>query len=304
MQWISSSLGHFFATIGGDNRFKLWQEDLSQRVTKGRRFRCIYSQSPPNHVSYVSFGFKTFQQEIWLALMTHDGLLGLFEPAEPESFASWNAIDKIYPFGQHNRGTEARFRLSVQQAENPSLNAISAGLDPRALSLAVSAMSVIKILRAIKPHDPSEGNYQLQEVLLFELNTTFINEVAWAPGCHYPVDVIAAACDDGTVRIVHVDTLSGPEPSNELAAELHRRNDSTGRKVSSTGNKPSGIAVGLARAASNETSRYSVRDEISLQHVASEAATLFHGDSSAVWKVRWIYDGERTLILPFRECLD
>lgn len=302
MQWISSSLGQFFATIGGDNKFKLWQEDLSQRATKGRRIRCIYSQSPPNHVSYVSFDFKNCQQDVLLALMTHDGLLSLSEPAEPESFASWNAVDKLYPFGQHDRGTEARFRLSVHQAEHPSLNALSAGIDSKALSLAVSAMSVIKILRAIKPHGASEVHYQFQEVLAVELNTSSINEVAWAPGCHHSIDVIAAACDDGTVRIIHVDTIAGSEPSNELATERQQRKDSIGKKViGKENNRLSGITFGVAGSARNETSRYGVRDEMSLQHVASEVATLFREGGSPVWKVRWIYDGRRTFPLFFHD---
>lgn len=291
---MSSSLGQFFATIGGDNRLKLWQEDVSQRPNKGRRFRCVFAQSPPNQVSYVSFGFKMVDHETCLALMTHDGSLSLMESADPESLSSWNQIDQLYPFGQHHRGTEARFRLSIHQSEGPSVNALLAGLDPRAISLAVSAMNSIKVFRAVKPEDGSDGSYRLYDMLHIDTGNALVNEIAWAPGCLLPFDRIAAACDDGTVRIFDVDTPYDTHASSRpLNSHLHQVNASRAKHPKkASGNPPSGIGAGLAGMSRITSPRDEVGDQINIQHVSKEVAILPQEEASPVWKVRWTYDGD------------
>ncbi|KAL6717163.1 hypothetical protein ACLMJK_005078 [Lecanora helva] len=291
VQWVSSPLGQFFATIGGDNKFKIWQEDLSQRPNNGRRFRCVYMQTPPNHVSYVSFGFKVIKTDTYLALFTHDGSLSLHEPADPESYQTWNQIDQLFPFGQHHRGTEARFRLSIHQAVGPSSNALRAGMDSKTLSLAVSALSAIKILRAMKGE---ETNYQFYEMLEFDIgNNVVINEVAWAPGCLYPFDVIAAACDDGTVRIFHVDTPGNvdDDPTVTTGPRSPDSSDKSSALSSTSRNTPSGIGAGLAGMSLSTPARQNVPDRALVKHVAKEVAVLPHDEGSPVWKIRWMYDG-------------
>ena len=293
VQWVSSCLGQFFATIGGDNRFRLWQEDPSQRPAKGRRFKSVYTQTPPNHVSYVSFGFKTIKNDVYLSLFTHDGLLGLFEPADPESLGAWNQVDQLYPFGQHHRGTEARFRLSFHHSEGPSSNAMLAGLDPKAISLAVSALSAIKILRAIKAEEPSEGNYQLYEMLHIDLGNALINEIAWAPGCLHPFDVIAVACDDGAVRIFNVDTpYNLDDPSKTSVARSPHQNGTSPLQATTSRAAPSGIGAGLAGMSRNIASRHDIANKFDIKHIVNEVAVLPHDEGSPVWKIRWIYDGD------------
>lgn len=245
-------------------------------------------------MSYVSFGFKIFKHEIWLALITHDGSLSLMEPADPESLSSWNQIDQLHPFGQHHRGTEARFRLSIHQSECPSLNALMAGLDLKAISLAVSALNSIKIFRAVKPEDASEGSYRFFEMLLFDTGNALINEIAWAPGCLLPFDRIAAACDGGTVRIFDVDT---PHDVDGIPKALTARfpQSNTARNVdsiSSPRNPPSGIGAGLAGMSRITSPRHDLTERLNIRHVSTEKAILPHDEGSPVWKVRWTYDGE------------
>lgn len=289
VQWLASSLGQFFATIGGDNKFKLWREDPSQPFKSGRRFRCIFSQSPLNHVSYVSFGSKTIRHDLFLSLITHDGLLSLLEPTDPESLSSWNVIDNIYPFGQHHRGTEARFRLSFHQGEGPSTNAIFAGLDTNAISLAVSAIEHIKVYRAVKSDEPSESNYLFYEMI--EIHTdAIINEIAWAPGCLHPYDIIAAACNDGTIRIFEVDTPHENNASLRVPAVKTYRSNGPQRALPATSkNAPSGIGAGLAGMSRSAPPR-DVMNSLNIKHEWKQAALLSH-DEAPVWKVRWIYDG-------------
>ena len=291
IQWLPSLLGQFFATIGGDNKFKLWREDHSQLSKSGRRFRCIFSQSPPNHVSYVSFGSKAIKHDIYLAMITHDGLLSLLEPVDAESLTSWTQIDTIYPFGHHPRSTEARFRLSFQQSEGPSSNALLAGIGPKTLSLAVSAMNNIKVFRALKPDESSsEGNYQFYEMHDMHTDTAIINEIAWAPGCLRPFDVIAAACDDGTVRIFEVDTPHESDGSSKTPAAKPLQSLGPPRGASSgSRNAPSGIGAGLAGMSRDTAARRGMAHEV--KHESRQVAVLAPDEPAPVWKVRWLHDG-------------
>lgn len=283
-------MGYVFGTIGGDNKFKLWREDPSQAPKGGRRFRCIFSQSPSNHVAYISFDFKTVKHEVWLVLITRDGLLSLLEPSEPESLSVWKELDTMYPFGQHSRGTEPRCTVSLHQSERPCYNAVIAGLDPKALSLAVSATNLIKIFRAIKP---DEGNYQFHEMVELATDAPMINDVSWASGCIRPFDLIAAACDDGTVRIFEVNTPHIVE-SLSVAASESRISPGTSTRETTTNsqNAPSGIGAGLAGVSRAAAAARNVAGITKINHEWKEVANLSHDDNSAVWKVRWVNDGQ------------
>ena len=224
--------------------------------------------------------------------MTHDGLLSLLEPADPESLTTWNVIDNIYPFGQHHRGTEARFRLSFHQGEGPSTNASFAGLDPNAISLAVSAIEHIKVYRVVKSGEPSESSYLFYEMIEIPTNA-IINEIAWAPGCLHPYDVIAAACNDGTIRIFEVDTPHEVDSSSRTPAVKAYKSYGSQRAMPATSrNVPSGIGAGLAGMSRNAPPR-EVMNSLNIKHEWKQAALLSH-DEAPVWKIRWIHDGNYT----------
>ncbi len=216
------------------------------------------------------------------------------EPADPESLSSWNQVDQLHPFGQHHRGTEARFRLSIHQSEGPCLNALMAGLALKAISLAVSALNSIKIFRAVKPEDASEGIYRFFEMLQIDTGNELINEIAWAPGCLLPFDRIAAACDGGTVRIFDVDTPHDVDGSpKELTARFPQSNATQkAHSTSSSRNPPSGIGAGLAGMSRITSPRHDLTERSNIKHVSKERAILPHDEGSPVWKVRWTYDGE------------
>lgn len=267
----------------------MWREDPSQVTNGGRRFKCIFSQSPSNHVPYASFGFKTVKHEVWLALITRDGLLSLLEPVEAESLSLWKELDSLYPFEQHPRGTEPKFKLSIHQSERPCYNAILAGLDPKALSLAVSAFNFVKVFRATKP---DEGNYQLYEVAEIVTTTTLIHDVAWAHGCIRPYDLIATAGDDGTARVFRIVTpLNG---NATLPPGLGSPLDPLANKkepVSQVRKNPSGIGAGLAGASRAAGAARHVTNNSQVKHEWTEIAVLAHDDELPVWKIEWMYDG-------------
>lgn len=280
MKWVGASLGQVFGTIGGDSRFKVWREDTFQAKAGGRRFKCIHSQSPSNHVSYVALDIKTVKLQVWVALMSHDGLLSLLEPTEAETLATWNEVDAIYPFGQHSRSAEPRFRVSFHQAERPSYDAVTAGLDPKALSLAVSSADTVKLLRASQG---SDGNYQFYEVISHRISNVIINDVAWAPGCIRPYDFIAVACDDGTVRVLEITTPHDPDPESPEATKRLVIGGPDQRRASTAQNQLSGISTSLAGA-----SRMTISE---IKHQCRELASLEHDEGLPVWRVHWTHDG-------------
>ena len=258
----------------------------------GRRFHNVYSQSPPNHVSYASFGFRSNKNETWLALITHVGLLTLYEMADPEALTSWAHIDQVCPFGQQHRGTEAKFTISFQQSIGPAANAVMAGLDPRTMSIAVSAMNLVKIYRII-PVQNSESEFRFCEVFMLPIEGTLINEIAWAPGCLRPYDTIAAACNDGTVRMLLLDT---PYDVNRSAKDNRsvesQSDDYDSATPSGPSNALSGIGAGLAGLDQTKGLDQDALDSLRIQHVMSEVALLPHDEGSPVWRVRWMHDGK------------
>ena len=218
----------------------------------------------------------------------------------------WTQLDSIYPFGPHPRGTEARFSLSIQQSEGPSFNALFAGIDPSAISLAVSGMNSIKIYRAFRNEDDI---YQFYEMHDMHTETALINEIAWAPGCLHPFDVIAAACDNGTIRIFEVDTPHDSDGSGRAqAAKPPRTGDLPKGNSVATRNTPSGIGAGLAGMSRTSAARLGMAHEV--KHESRQVAVLENGDKQPVWKVRWLYDGPSLFIhinrrvlayLPYRQ---
>ena len=285
VQWIDCTLGQLLATIGGDNKIKLWREDPSRAHIRGRRFKCIFSQAPSNNVAYVAFDYITRDQDLYLALMSHTGLLTLMVPTDPTSLSSWRDVDAFYPFDQQTRGSEPRFSISFHQAAGPSAQALLAGLDPDAMSLAISTASSLKVFRATK-HE--EENYHLQEVVEIPIEVTLINSIAWAPGCNQPNDIIALACDDSTVRLLEI-TVQKP-PASILSTRSQSAQPSMRRDSANLRTAPSGITAGLAGIDRSREARIGVKG-INLKHGGQEIAMLEHDEGGSVSRVKWNIDG-------------
>ena len=292
MKWVGPSLGQVFGTIGGDNKFKVWREDTFQARNGGRRFRCIHSQSPSNHVSYVALDIKTVKIQVWAALMSHDGLLSLLEPTEAETLAIWKEVDAVYPFGQLSRSAEPRFRVSFHQAQRPSFDAVVAGLDANTLSLAVSLAETIKILRATQA---SDGSYQFHEVIKYRIPGVIINDLAWAPGCIRPYDLVAIACDDGTVRVLEITTPHHPEPSGLETIRKLSIDASNQGKVASPRHPPASLSASLPRTSQLMSLGQRPSNPTEIRHRCREIASLDHEEGLPVWRVRWMHDGRLDL---------
>lgn len=231
-------------------------------------------------------------------LITYDGLLSLLEPLEPESLVAWRETDSLFPFGQQSRSSEPRFGLSLHEAEMPCYNAVAAGLERNALSLAVSAMNAIKIFRALKP---DETGYQFHEMLEIATESPLINDLAWAPGCIRPYDLVAAACDDGCVRIFEITTPHNSDLglnalSKDSGVAKNRTSSLTARSA------PSGIGAGLA-GVSRTSTRFNAPSS-RIKHEWKELTNLRTDENECkpVWRVRWMHDGKTYHGLDVHQC--
>ena len=282
MKWIGSSLGQFFGTIGGDNKFKLWQENPSQATVHGRRFKCIFSQSPSRPVGYVSLDFKTLRHEVWLLLITREGYLSLLEPSDPDTLAMWKEIDWGYPVGQQPRGQETNFKVTFHQAETPGYNAVAAGVDAKALSFAVATFNAVKIYRTVRP---DEGTYRFQHVADLSCEPALVRDISWSPDSFRSCDWIAAACDDDYIRVFEVSTPHDVDFSLSPSKSAPRK---VAVPASARPNPPSGIGAGLANV-SREVAGTQGFDRVG--YVLHETKLIAMLEQRDVWRVEWVYNG-------------
>jgi nucleoporin SEH1 len=286
-----------FASISEDTRLKVWLEDPTSAPLSGRRFNCIFSQSPPHPSPYTALAFQSpGPTSVYLALATRNGLLSLLEPTDPSSpsaSSDWTEIDSFWICNTPiPRGTETSFRLSFQDADRPSWTAIRAGLDPRALSLAVSALNEIKVYR-ITPHGWGGGEQYRFTAPVAELSgaRAIVRDIAWCPATFRERDLIASAAADGYVRIYEVWAPKPVDGNDNGSAEVQGRGSfgAANRKI--IGTSPSGIGAGLAGAEGKAEEL-----EIKVPHHWLEVAELKH---EGVWRVEWIRGGKLFPIMIF-----
>ena len=285
------ALGSILASIGEDLKLKIWREETSQAPLSGRRFKNIFTQSSAHQVIYTSLDFKTIQRETFLAVITRDGLLSLLEPTKADRYDDWKEIDQFWACGQRiARGMETSFKVVFQQAERPNYNAVAAGVDPNALSVAIAAMDAVKIYRVLKPED---GAYRFESPVA-ELTSTegLIRDVAWSPEVWRVHDLIATASCDGFVRIYKVFT-------HQTRPELRSVSLNKGIQPSSNAHTnqrgtPSGIGAGLAGTSRTASGG---RVDSSFGQVPHDCELIEELRHDGVWRVEWLRGGELDAII-------
>ncbi|KAI9873661.1 MAG: epoxide hydrolase, soluble (sEH) [Pleopsidium flavum] len=288
VKWTGPFMSEVVASIGEDHKFKVWEEDPTEALNSGRRFKCIYSQQTKFRVPYVSLDIKSYKFETYIALISRDGYLSLLEPTEPDSFGNWKEIDQFFVCTPPDRGEEAGFRVSFNHDPLPCYNAIAAGLDKNALSLAVAAMDTVKVYRATKLPDK---DYQLYLAAELTGHGGLIRDVSWADGSVRGTDLIASACKDGFIRIFEITTPvpSDPNTTPQGHASQPAGGSTSDGSSSSTGarNAPSGIGAGLAGAfrtdgAMHRSEEYGCK----VKHTWKLVAAM-NAHDGAVWRVKF-----------------
>ncbi|KAH8709946.1 WD40-repeat-containing domain protein [Phaeosphaeriaceae sp. PMI808] len=265
VKWNGPFMGEVLGSIGEDGRCKLWQEDVTEVPMSGNRFRLITNLASQTHAPFMSLDFKNIMQETWLALITRDGYLTVYEPQDQSSLNEWTILAEHWVSEDNppQRQEEVSFKVVFHKEKLPCWTAIMAGLDRKSLSLAVAAMKHVFIYRTDKAK-------RFFHVAKLEGSRQIIRDLAWANGSMRGYDILATASKDGTIRIYELSTpTSGP------------------RK-----NAPSGIGAGLAGASKTpETSRDNEQYPGRIRQTAklTDELTNHHG---AVWRVAFSHMGD------------
>ena len=287
-------MGQTLGSIGNDLKFKVWEEDKSEPWNSGRRFKCIYTLSSLSRVPYASFDFKSVNiNDTFLALLTKEGNLTVYEAADPESLSSWNILDEFRVCNPPVRGEEVGFSVEFDPCPTPCWTAVAAGLNQKALSLVCAGMDTARVWRTTN----MRNFYQAADLAG---HGGIVRDVAWLPSNTSGFDTIATACKDGSIRIFEVSTLA-----TSLINGVVSSNDSDGARQTageSARVNPSGIGAGLAgasRASGATSASGDNQDPSKVYQEAKEVANLASHDSM-VWRLKWspISESTCTMLSP------
>jgi len=242
----------------------------------------------------MSLDFKNLNSETYLALVTRDGSLSVMEPKDHDNLGGdwidWMENQNFQVCAVPQRAEEASFKVRFHSDSLPCWTAIVAGLDRKALSLAVAAMRTVKIYRT----DKDKRLYLAVELTGAK---SLVRDVAWAPGSARGFDVVGTAGKDGVVRIYEVKTpatkacvqVGTTAVTQTAAVDAGGQNTVQARAKRST---VSGIGAGLAGAATAYDDRIDDSGNPSrVKHTVELVAELM-GHRGAVWRVSFSSTGK------------
>ncbi|KZF25452.1 putative nuclear pore protein [Xylona heveae TC161] len=290
VKWNGPVMGQVLGSVGEDGKFKLWEEDVAEPPNSGRRFKCIYSHTSPTHVPYSSLDMKNQSLDTFVALISRDGHLTVYEPSDPDSLRNWQPLDSLQVCPNPSRGEETGFKVRFHKDPLPCFTAVMAGLGERSLSLVVGAMDTVKVLRTNRYN-------QFYTAAELKGHRSLVRDVSWARGSVRGSDIIATACKDGFVRIFELTTPSPtgrPLVSTDYVSPPRSASETANTSTPLRGgrNAPSGIGAGLAGALrANGGSRENDGDSSQVKHVVREVASLA-AHQEGVWRVAFNMTGD------------
>ncbi|KAF2636847.1 WD40 repeat-like protein [Massarina eburnea CBS 473.64] len=286
VKWNGPFMGEVIGSIGEDGRCKIWQEDVTEVPQSGSRFKLITNMGSSTNLPFMSLDFKNIMQETWLALVTRDGLLLIYEPVDQSNLNEWSELCSqwVCPNDPPERSDEVGFKVAFHKEKLPCWTAIMAGLDRKSLGLAVAAMKKVIIFRT----DRQKRFWPVAELTGAR---QIIRDVAWANGSMRGHDIIATASKDGAIRIYelstpHSEKSAAGASSTSAAADTYVSPERPGK------NQPSGIGKGLASSSNvpdlsrdNDQAPGRIRQAWKM----TDELTNHHG---AVWRVAFSQMGD------------
>ncbi|CAA9961673.1 hypothetical protein PTMSG1_05050 [Pyrenophora teres f. maculata] len=240
VKWNGPFMGEVVGSIGEDGRCKLWQEDVTEVAMSGNRFKLLYNLASLTNAPFMSLDFKNIMQETWLALITRDGYLTVYEPQDQSNLHEWTILAERW-VSENNppeRQEEVGFKVVFHKEKLPCWTAITAGLDRKSLSLAVAAMKDVLVFRT----DKAKRFFQVAKL---EGARGIIRDLAWANGSMRGYDILATASKDGAIRIYELHTKNDEKTAASGASSSSVTQAAPPRQVPRQ-NVPSGIGAGLA----------------------------------------------------------
>ncbi|KAJ4402002.1 hypothetical protein N0V91_007507 [Didymella pomorum] len=288
VKWNGPFMGEVVGSIGEDGRCKLWQEDATEVALSGNRFKLIANLVSTGYAPFMSLDFKNIMQETWLALITRDGRLTVYEPSDQSSLNEWTILAErsVSEDNPPDRQDEVGFKVVFHKEKLPCWTAIMAGLDRKSLSLAVAAMKDVLVFRT----DKAKRFFQVAKL---EGSRQIIRDLAWANGSMRGHDILATASKDGAIRIYELHTPSSGKSATagpSAAAAPFISVDS--HPADPRRNAPSGIGAGLAGASkAPDNQRENEQNPGRITQIAKLTEELMnhHG---AVWRVAFSQMGD------------
>ncbi|KAI0387450.1 WD domain-containing protein [Hypomontagnella monticulosa] len=308
LQWLPPTIyPNLLASLGIEGRFKLWAEDPS--AAPGRRFSSrdgngkTVSELRSSRSPYRSFSVKhdELTRCIYVALLSADGHLTVYEGEEPQPLIDYGTLDDFQALAKPNRGEETCFKVRFDPNPEPCYTALRAGVPTDALSLVVSGLTTVKIFRTRDTVASSFGATTKGREFYLAVEITehnyLIRDVAWAPGNFRGYDMIATACQDGFVRVFRIDTpFSKDDGKTWSLAEIvgsTRADEQSGSRSSHPRRQsqaPSGIRAELDKSGTHgERTLTDLHGQI--QHTVKMLSKL-NAHRSPVWRVDFDDDGQ------------
>lgn len=291
--------------------FRLWAEDPS--AAPGRRFCSGRSTSGrpafdtrSQRSTYRSFSVKHNEEtkHTFLALLTNDGRLSVYETDQPEGLSDYNSIDEFVICSKPQRGEEVSFKVRFDPNPEPCYTALRAGVPTDALGLVVAGMDTVKVYRSRDIVTSSYGVDQTQKEFYLATEITghrgLVRDLAWAPGNIRGYDIIATACQDGYARVFRLDTPFSEgdgrswSEADLLTSEKHAARNSSPTKEEERLHQqahPSTLSASLAKTAGAQTDRQWTGQPGQMKHTVQEISKL-DNHRTPVWRVGFDDDGQ------------
>ncbi|KAI4865451.1 WD domain-containing protein [Hypoxylon rubiginosum] len=308
LQWLPPTIyPNLLASLGIEGRFRLWAEDPS--AAPGRRFSSrdgngkSVSELRSGRAPFRSFSVK--HDEVtrctYVALLSADGHLIVYEGEEPENLTDYAKFDDFQVCAKPNRGEETCFKVRFDPNPEPCYTALRAGVPTDALSLVVSGLTMVKIYRTRDTVTSSFGaaarGREFYLAIEIREHNHLVRDVAWAPGNYRGYDMVATACQDGFVRVFRIDTPFSKDDGKSwsLANILgNSKGDENPSSRSSHPRRQSQVPSGI-RAEIDKSGTHGERTSTDLpgqvQHTVKVLSKL-SAHRSPVWRVGFDDDGQ------------
>ncbi|KAK4191979.1 glycosyl transferase family 4-domain-containing protein, partial [Podospora australis] len=233
--------------------------------------------------AYRAFSMKYIDdtRHTYLALLSADGKLSVYENETPENMADYMMIDEILVSRASHpaaRGEEATYCVEWDPNPEACYSAQRAGVPHDSLAFITACMDCVRIYRSREVITQSMGvavagkGFYLAVEIPQEIHRGLVRDVAWAPGNVRGYDVVATACTDSYVRVFRL------EATTSSSAESDDSDSDHDEKRSSSSHYPYG---GVTRAGKCSAQQQQSGPE-SQSLLSSQSATAQHNSPAII----------------------
>ncbi|OQO02537.1 hypothetical protein B0A48_12064 [Cryoendolithus antarcticus] len=283
VKWNGPFVGEHLGSIGEDGTLKIWQEDVSQAINSGRRWRQIFRMVTATGVPYAHLDFKNIGVESYYAAITRDGHLTICEPAEDhDDLSSWKIMWEDYLCKTPSRMEETGYRLSWHREILPAWPAVLAGLDRKSLSLAAAVGTTVKVFRTDK-----DRKFYIAATL--EGTKGLVRDVDWSNGSMRGFDTLATASKDGFIRIYELHTPGAASFATSGSGTQEQKPLLSHADLSVPRPTRSAIGAGLAGGVKGKRDEQATAPGAVRQDVKLVAELELH--DALPWRAQWSPEG-------------